>query len=63
VLAGEPYGEAPYGIAVPKGNGMAKAVQDALKALIADGTYGKILQTWGTTNGAITDPVVNGATS
>ncbi|RKS73771.1 polar amino acid transport system substrate-binding protein [Motilibacter peucedani] len=63
VLSGDPYGEAPYGIALPKGNGMAKAVQDALKALIADGSYAKVLETWGTQNGAITDPVINGATS
>lgn len=62
-LTGTPYGEAPYGIAIPKGNGMAKAVQAAVKALIADGQYAKILKTWGISDGAITDPVINGATS
>jgi len=62
-LSGMPYGTAPYGIAIPKGNGMAKPVQDAVKALIADGTYNKILTTWGVQAGAITDPAVDGATS
>ena len=62
-LSGQPYGDAPYGIAMPKNNGMAKPVQAALKALIANGTYKKILDNWGVQAGAITNPVVNGATS
>jgi polar amino acid transport system substrate-binding protein len=63
VIVGQPYGTAPYGIAIPKGNGMAPAVLAALKALIADGSYTQILTKWGIQSGAITDPVVNGATS
>ena len=35
----DPYGPAPYGIAIPKGNGMTQPVLDAVKALMADGTY------------------------
>jgi len=62
-ISGEPYGTAPYGIALPKGNGMAPAVLAALKALIANGSYTQILTKWGIQSGAITDPVVNGATS
>jgi polar amino acid transport system substrate-binding protein len=62
-LVGEPYGTAPYGIAIPKGNGMAKPVLDALKAAMADGTYMTILKKWGIQDGAITNPVINGATS
>ncbi len=62
-LSGQPYGTAPYGIAMPKNNGMAKAVQAALKVLIANGTYTKILDKWGVQAGAITNPVINGATS
>jgi len=62
-LVGTPYGTAPYGIAIPKGNGMAQPVLDALKALMSDGTYKKTLDTWGLADGAITDPVINGATS
>jgi polar amino acid transport system substrate-binding protein len=62
-LVGTPYGTAPYGIAIPKGNGMAQPVLDGLTALIADGTYKTILTKWGVQDGAITTPVINGATS
>jgi polar amino acid transport system substrate-binding protein len=62
-LTGQPYGTAPYGIAIPKSNGMAKPVLDALKAVMADGTYKQILAKWGISAGAITDPVINGAQS
>lgn len=62
-LSGQPFGVAPYGIALPKANGMAKAVQAALKELIANGTYHSILKKWNLTEGAITNPVINGATS
>jgi polar amino acid transport system substrate-binding protein len=62
-LSGQAFGVAPYGIALPKDNGMAPAVLAAVKALIADGTYSQILKKWGADAGAITDPVINGATS
>jgi polar amino acid transport system substrate-binding protein len=62
-LIGPTYGNAPYGIALPKGNGMAKPVQAALKVLIANGTYMKILEKWGVQAGAITNPEINGAKS
>jgi polar amino acid transport system substrate-binding protein len=62
-LTGQPYGTAPYGIAMPKSNGMAKPVLDALEVLMANGTYRKILQTWGIQDGAINNPTINGATS
>jgi polar amino acid transport system substrate-binding protein len=60
---GTPYGTAPYGIAIPKGNGMAKPVLDAVKALMANGQYKAILTKWGIADGAITNPVINGAIS
>ncbi|MGX6446945.1 ABC transporter substrate-binding protein [Patulibacter sp. S7RM1-6] len=62
-LAGTPYGTAPYGIAVPKKSGdFTKALQTALKGLIADGTYQKILDKWGLEkSAAISEPVINGA--
>lgn len=63
VITGQPYGTAPYGIAIPKGNGMAQAVLAALKVLIANGQYTQILTKWGIQDGAITSPVINGATS
>lgn len=62
-IVGQPYGTAPYGLALPKGSGMTKAVLAALKALMADGTYTKILAKWGIQAGAITNPKINGATS
>jgi polar amino acid transport system substrate-binding protein len=62
-LTGQPYGTAPYGIAIPKGNGMAKPVLDALKVLMATGKYKAILAKWGIQQGAIGNPQINGATS
>jgi polar amino acid transport system substrate-binding protein len=62
-LVGKPYGTAPYGIAIPKGSGMDKPILAALKVLIADGKYLAILKSWGIQAGAITHPVINGATS
>jgi polar amino acid transport system substrate-binding protein len=59
---------APYGFAVPKtsaGAGLAKAIQAAVKTLIANGTYHAILAKWGVTGGALTSSqiVLNGAIS
>ena len=62
-LTGKSYNTAPYGIAIPKGNGMAKPVQDAVKALMTSGTYATILKKWGVSDGAITNPQINGAVS
>jgi polar amino acid transport system substrate-binding protein len=44
---GDPVNVTPSGIALPKDNGMAPAVQAALKNLIADGTYATIFKKWG----------------
>jgi polar amino acid transport system substrate-binding protein len=54
---------APYGLAFPKGNGMAKPALDALKELMSNGTYAKILKKWQLSSAAINNPVINGATS
>jgi polar amino acid transport system substrate-binding protein len=62
-LLGTPYGTAPYGIAMNKKTGLAKPVLAGMKALIADGAYKSILEKWGIQAGAITNPVINGATS
>ncbi len=62
-VVGKPYGTAPYGIAIPKGNGMDKAVLAAVKALMADGRYAAILKKWGVLDGAIRSPQINGAIS
>ena len=62
-LSGQPYGTAPYGIAIPKDSGLQKPVLAAMKALAANGTYTKILKKWGVEAGAITNFQMNGATS
>lgn len=61
---GENYDTAPYGIAIAKNSGTLKdAILGAVKALVADGTYQAILQRWKVTDGAISDPKINGALS
>jgi polar amino acid transport system substrate-binding protein len=62
-LSGQPYGTAPYGIAIPKNSGMAKPVLAALEHLMANGMYMKILDKWGVQEGAISNPAINGAAS
>jgi polar amino acid transport system substrate-binding protein len=67
-LVGNAIEVAPYGIATPKsatGKGLAKAIQAALKTLIANGTYAAVLAKWGVSAGAIpaSKIVLNGALS
>jgi polar amino acid transport system substrate-binding protein len=64
-LSGPSFSVVPYGIAVPKTNGMTTPILAAVKAIMADGTYTKILAKWGLTSGAVptASVVVNGATS
>jgi len=62
-MSGESYDSAPYGIALPKGSGLDKPFLEAVKALIANGTYKAILDRWGLASGAIDDPKINGAES
>jgi polar amino acid transport system substrate-binding protein len=55
-LVGSAIEVAPYGIATPKtpaGLALAKAIEAAVKTLIANGTYGAILSKWGVTAGAL----------
>ncbi|GAA0669323.1 ABC transporter substrate-binding protein [Kitasatospora atroaurantiaca] len=54
---------APYGVVVAKGSPLSKAVQGAITALMADGTYKQILSKWGVEAGAINSSTINGATS
>ncbi len=64
-VVGAAYAPAPYGLAFPKQPGLAPAALAALKVLINNGTYNKILSKWGLQGIAI--PVsavkINGATS
>jgi polar amino acid transport system substrate-binding protein len=61
-VVGQPFSTSPYGIAVPK-NGLAPALLAAVKDLMGQGIYAKILDKWGVSAGAISNPVINGATS
>jgi polar amino acid transport system substrate-binding protein len=62
-LVGESYNFKPYGLAIPKHNGMAAPILAALKLLMSNGTYGQILTKWGIQSGAISTPKINGAIS
>jgi polar amino acid transport system substrate-binding protein len=62
-VVGTSYGTAPYGIATPKSGTLDQAVLAAVKDLMADGTYNKIMTKWGIQAGEINNPVINGAIS
>lgn len=63
-LLGDIYDSAPYGLVVAKDQtDFADAVQGAVAAVIADGSYAAALKTWGVEQGAITDPAVNPSVS
>lgn len=52
-ISGKPCSLSPYGIALAKGSGLEKALQDALKYLIDNGYYTQILKNWNVEDGAI----------
>ncbi|MEV7229256.1 ABC transporter substrate-binding protein [Polymorphospora sp. NPDC051019] len=59
-LLGDIYESAPYGYAVTKDQqAFAEVLRDALKALIADGSYEAALANWGVEAGGIDNPEVN----
>ncbi len=61
---GKIYEAAPYGYVIKKDQlAFAQAIQGALKALMADGTYEKILTNWGVQVGKIDNPTVNPSVS
>ena len=60
-ISGKPYGPFPYGIALPKDSGLTQPTLDAVKALIDNGTYDKILEYWGLEDEAIDNPQINAA--
>ncbi len=60
-LIGKEYEVAPYGIAVPKSSGLTRPILAALTAVIADGTYNRILAKYGEQSGGIKTPRINGA--
>lgn len=59
-VVGTQYETAPYGIAVSKAvPGLRDAILAAMKALVADGTYARILAKWNITQGGLTTITVN----
>jgi polar amino acid transport system substrate-binding protein len=62
-LIGKDYGPFPYGIAIQKGSGLPKPLQDALKVLIKNGAYTAILKKWDVERGGIDNPKINAAIS
>ncbi len=62
-LTGTPFSTAPYGFIVAKNSGLAAPLLAAVKTLMADGQYKKILDKWGVEQGAITTARINGVSS
>lgn len=56
---GKDYGEAPYGIALDKGSKLTPVVLAALKSVIANGHYDKILKIWNLSDEKIDEPKIN----
>lgn len=60
-VVGEQIEAGPYGIGVRKDDTTLRDnIQKALKAVIDDGTYDKILATWNVTQGALKTAAING---
>jgi polar amino acid transport system substrate-binding protein len=62
-ISGSSYNNAPYGIAMAKDSGLQQPVLAAVKSLMADGTYKKILDYWVLPSDEINNPTINGAIS
>ena len=61
---GDAFESAPEGIVVAKSDtALTTAIQKAVQKLIDDGTYGKILDAWGNTAGAVKTAEVNPSVS
>jgi polar amino acid transport system substrate-binding protein len=59
-VAGNQTGAGPFGIAVSKDNTQLRdALRDAVKPIITDGSYRKVLEKWGVTNSAVPKADIN----
>ncbi|MEV4431546.1 ABC transporter substrate-binding protein [Streptomyces sp. NPDC049555] len=60
-IVGDQVEAAPYGIAVAKDNAQLRdALKEALEAIVKNGTYEKVVKTWGVDAGAIKEVKING---
>jgi polar amino acid transport system substrate-binding protein len=57
-IGGTACSVSPYGVAMVKATGLEQAVQDAIKYLIDNHFYTKLLNTWGVADGAIASSAV-----
>jgi polar amino acid transport system substrate-binding protein len=63
MVVGQQFGVVPYGIAIAKNNPQLRdRVQSALKTLIENGTYDRLLQKWSLTQGAMRSAPINAGT-
>lgn len=63
VVVGQQFGVVPYGIAVSKKHPEVRnRIQRALKALIQNGTYDRLLHKWGLEQGAMRSAPINAGT-
>lgn len=60
-VAGDSYGDAPFGIAVPKNSELTELLKSALEDLKASGGYEQILAKWGLESGALDTFEINAA--
>jgi polar amino acid transport system substrate-binding protein len=58
-ISGTACSVSPYGVAMVKSTGLEQAVGDAIKYLIDNGFYGKLLAKWGVQDGAIPSSAVS----
>jgi polar amino acid transport system substrate-binding protein len=59
---GAAYNTIPFGVAIPKGSGLAPAVKAALEVLVANGKHDAILEKWGVRSAPpFTGPEMNAA--
>lgn len=62
-VAGRQFALVPYGIAVSKSDPILRSrLSEALQAIIADGTYDKLLKKWGLEQGALRSVPINAGT-
>ncbi|MEU5162474.1 ABC transporter substrate-binding protein [Streptomyces sp. NPDC020875] len=60
-VVGDQIDAGPFGIAVNKDNtALRDALKEAVDAIIADGSYAKVLKKWGAESGAIDKAAING---